>query len=127
MEPLVILLIIVIIIGAILGGKSFGGTIRKGCGCLGYVVIALVVIILLALIISSMLTSESDQEIEIDNNSVHYISKDGCPIYTKPNIEPDTVEFLEVGQEFFVKEEDRFKYFYSITHDSENVWKKCFK
>lgn len=39
MEILVPLLIIVIIIGAFLGGNSLGSTIRKGCGCLILLVI----------------------------------------------------------------------------------------
>jgi len=34
MELFVILLIVVIIIGAFLGGRNLGDTVRKGCGCL---------------------------------------------------------------------------------------------
>ena len=48
METLIPLLIIIIIIGAILGGKSFGDTVRKGCGFLIILLIIAFVIILIA-------------------------------------------------------------------------------
>ena len=35
-----VLLIIIVILGALLGGDSFGETIRGGCGCLVLLVIA---------------------------------------------------------------------------------------
>ena len=38
---LICLLIVVIILGALFGGESFGETIRQGCGCLVILVIAL--------------------------------------------------------------------------------------
>ncbi len=44
MEILVILLIIAIIIGALLGGKSFGGTVRKGCGFIFWFVLIVAII-----------------------------------------------------------------------------------
>jgi hypothetical protein len=37
------LLIIAVIIGALLGGESFGETIRLGCGCLVLLVVAAVI------------------------------------------------------------------------------------
>lgn len=46
MGALVILFIVVVIIGALLGGNSFGGTIRSGCGCISVV---LIIIVLLAI------------------------------------------------------------------------------
>lgn len=45
MEFLVGLLIIIIILGALAGGKSFGGTVSKGMGCLA---IIMFIILLLA-------------------------------------------------------------------------------
>lgn len=44
METLIVLLVIAIIIGAILGGKSFGGTVRIGCGFLILLVIIIAVV-----------------------------------------------------------------------------------
>jgi uncharacterized membrane protein YtjA (UPF0391 family) len=43
MEYLVIFFIVVVILGALSGGKSFGETISEGCGCLVFIVIALIV------------------------------------------------------------------------------------
>ena len=34
--------IIIVIIGALAGGKSFGDTISKGCGCLAFLVFAVI-------------------------------------------------------------------------------------
>ena len=45
MELLVGLFILVVILGALFGGKSFGGTIRTGCGVLLLFVFALIVLI----------------------------------------------------------------------------------
>lgn len=44
METLVIIFIIVVVIGALSGAKSFGETVQAGCGCLIFIIIALVVI-----------------------------------------------------------------------------------
>ena len=43
---LVVLLIVIIILGALAGGNSFGETVRKGCGFL-VVIIAILVVFLL--------------------------------------------------------------------------------
>ncbi len=37
------LLVVIIVIGALLGGNSLGETIRGGCGCLMWGIVALVV------------------------------------------------------------------------------------
>ena len=50
MEYLVIFLIVVVILGALAGGKSFGETISQGLGCL---VIIIVVIVGIALFVSN--------------------------------------------------------------------------
>ena len=38
------LLVIIVILGALAGGNSLGGTIRAGCGCLVVIIIIFVVI-----------------------------------------------------------------------------------
>jgi len=47
MEALVIIFIVVIILGALFGGKSFGGTIKNGLGCLVFIAIGLFLLILI--------------------------------------------------------------------------------
>jgi hypothetical protein len=41
---LVVVFIIVVFLGALAGGKSFGDTIRTGCGCLIFIIIAIFII-----------------------------------------------------------------------------------
>jgi len=45
-EILIIIFIFIVIAGALLGGKSFGGTIRKGCGCLAALLVIMSIILL---------------------------------------------------------------------------------
>ena len=45
------LFIIIVIIGALAGGKYFGDTIRKGCGCL--VILVIVVVIIWVIVVAS--------------------------------------------------------------------------
>lgn len=127
MESLLVILIIVIIVGALLGGKSFGGTIRKGCGFFALILGILIVAFLLFGLLETS-TSDSQQEKSTEEYSARFTAIDDCPIYSKPDIKSDSLGVLEVGQEFFVKEVHRFKYFYTITDENENhvyVRKKC--
>ena len=43
----VVLLVIIIILGALAGGNSFGDTIRTGCGCLMAIIVVLFVLVLM--------------------------------------------------------------------------------
>ncbi len=43
----VVLLIIIIILGALAGGNSFGETVRTGCGCLVAIIVVLFVLALM--------------------------------------------------------------------------------
>jgi hypothetical protein len=49
----VALLVIVVILGALAGGNSFGGTIRKGCGCLVWITVVLLVLALLLAVVDN--------------------------------------------------------------------------
>ncbi|MDC9721570.1 MAG: hypothetical protein PSN34_02195 [Urechidicola sp.] len=112
MEILIPLLIVLIIIGSLLGGKSFGGTIRKGCGFV-------IFLLILAVAIGLFWTND---------DSVNFSASKNCQIYTKPNIESDTSGVLEIGKEFFVEDIDKFDYFYEITDENEKtvfVRKEC--
>ena len=44
----VVLLVVIIILGALAGGNSFGETIRTGCGCLVAIIVVLFVLALMA-------------------------------------------------------------------------------
>jgi hypothetical protein len=46
-EFLVGLLVVIIILGALAGGQSFGGTISKGIGCLFVIILALIILAVL--------------------------------------------------------------------------------
>jgi len=114
MEILIPLLIVLIIIGALLGGKSFGGTIRKGCGFL-------IFLLILGAVIGVLWT---------DDDSANFFASENCQIYSKPNIESDTSGNLEIGKEFFVDDINKFNYFYEITDENEKkvfVRKECLK
>ena len=43
-----VLLVIILILGALAGGNSFGETIRTGCGCLMAIIVVLFVLALMA-------------------------------------------------------------------------------
>ena len=38
----IVLLIVIVVLGALAGGDSFGETVRKGCGCLVVIVIVFI-------------------------------------------------------------------------------------
>lgn len=46
---IIFLFVVVVFIGAFLGGNSFGGTIRSGCGCIIVIVTIVVLIVIGAL------------------------------------------------------------------------------
>ena len=48
----VVLFIIIVILGALAGGNSFGQTVRKGCGCLVAIMIVILVLGVLFAVVS---------------------------------------------------------------------------
>jgi len=48
MEGLIILFIVIVILGALAGGKSFGETVSKGCGCVSLIVVVIIGVIIFA-------------------------------------------------------------------------------
>lgn len=131
MEELLTLLVIVIIIGALLGGKTFGGTVRKGCGCLILlIIVAIVVVKCTNSRINSKKTLENQEIISVGNNSAYFIVKENSQTYTKPNIESDSAGNLKSGEVIFVEAINQFNYFYEIADENgKNVFvrKKCLK
>ena len=111
MEFLIVLLIVVIILGALLGGKSLGGTVRIGCGFL-------LLLIVIAVVIGAILytTSESNsnnspnnrQEISPTNAKAYFVVKEDCQTYSKPDINSDISGNLEEGEEIFVENVNKY-------------------
>lgn len=124
---LVVLLVIVIFIGALLGGNSFGGTVRKGCGFL------LMLVIIIAIAISVLFYSRTNSKKTHEDQEVvstHFTVKENCLTYIKPNIESEVSGKLEIGKEFFIENVNKYKYFYEITNKNGKktfVRKNCLK
>ena len=131
METLIPLLIIVIIIGALLGGKSLGETVRIGCGVLiMLIIIAFAIGLFFYSGTDSQKTYENHNSISTSDNSAHFIVNENCQTYIKPNIESDESGNLEIGDEYFVKNINKFNYFYEITDKNGHkafVRKECLK
>ncbi|MBZ9731188.1 hypothetical protein LB467_15950 [Salegentibacter sp. JZCK2] len=110
---ILVLLAVVVIIGALLGGKSFGGTVRKGCGFL--IMLLILGVIAIAIFYYSRTDTEGQEAISTTENSTNYIAKENCSTYSKPDIESTSEGSLEIGKNYFVKDNDKFNYFYEIT------------
>lgn len=50
----IILFVVIVILGALAGGNSFGETIRNGCGCLVLIVLGLLVLAIFGGVASAM-------------------------------------------------------------------------
>lgn len=125
MEVLV-LLGVVVIIGALLGGKSFGGTVRKGCGFL--IMLLILGVIAIAIFYYSRTDTEDQEAISTTENSANYIAKENCSTYSKPDIESTSEGSLEIGEDYFVEDNNKFNYFYEITSQNGEklfVMKEC--
>ena len=119
MEIVITLLIIAIILGALLGGKSFGGTVKKGCG---FLILLVIIIFTLGLIFYSLPNSKKaphdKEEVSSSNASAYFIVKKNCQTYKKPNIESDPSGQLEVGKELLVENVKKFNYFYELSDEN---------
>jgi len=119
MTLLITLFIIVIILGALLGGKSFGGTIRTGCG-----VFSLLLMILIGAIYYAASASQQerrDTETVSSGTSVFRVKED-CETYTKPTIDSDIAGYLVKGDEVFIENPDQFNYFYALVKNGQTVY-----
>jgi hypothetical protein len=127
MEALIVFLIVIIILGALLGGKSFGGTVRIGCGFF-------ILLVIIALGIFFYSQSESNnapnkkEAVSSSEASAYFIVKQDCQTYTKPNIKSDISGHLEIGKELLVENVNKFNYFYELLDEngkSSYVRKEC--
>ena len=48
MEDWVGLFVIIVILGALAGGRSFGGTVSKGVGCLFIIIVGIIILAVLS-------------------------------------------------------------------------------
>ena len=129
MEILIPLLIVVIILGALLGGKSFGGTVRKGCG---FIILLIVIIATIGVFFywwSESQKAPNNKEVVLSSNaSGYFIVKQDCQTYTKPNIKSDILGYLEEGKEILIENVNKFKYFYEVSDENGKnsfVRKEC--
>jgi len=126
---LISILIVVIIIGALLGGKSLGGVVRRGCGFFFLLLLLFIAIIFVGIYYDSHFGDPNKQPIRWNQvngeNGVIFSAKETCPVYAKPNIESDTLWFLETGTEVRVKDPDKFNYFYKLEDEKAYVRKTC--
>ena len=118
-----------IILGALLGGRSFGGTVRKGCG---FLILLVIIIIAIGVIFYSRTESKKDpnnkEAVSSRNASTYFIVKEDCQTYTKPNIKSDISGHLEVGKELLVVNVNKFNYFYEVSDENGKnsyVRKEC--
>ena len=129
METLIPLLIIAIIIGALLGGKSFGGTLRKGCG---FLILLVIIIVTIGVIFYSLSESKkfphNKEAVSSSTTPAYFIVKHYCKTYTKPNIKSDISGYLEEGKELFIENINKFNYFYEVSDENGRnsyVRKEC--
>lgn len=109
-----VLLIVIIILGALFGGKYFGDTIRKGCGCL----VLLLVIIIGAIIIYISEDSTPQEKASSSNDYGYFIVKQNSETYTKPNKNSEISGYIESGQELYIVNVNKFNYFYEVSEDN---------
>lgn len=105
-----VLLIIIIIVGALLGGRYLGDIIRKGCGCLVILLWILIFIAIANYVYDWKNSADSASGIEYG----YFVVKEDCEIYTKPNIESEIAGYLQAGQELNIDNINKYNYFYEV-------------
>ncbi len=100
-------------------------------GC-GFIALAAFVLVVLGLIIFWLPglndSAENREAVPTRNVSAYFIVKEDCPTYTKPDIRSDTAGSLEAGKELFIKNINKFIYFYEVIGEDAGksyVRKKC--
>jgi hypothetical protein len=131
---LVGILIVIVILGALLGGKGFGSVVRRGCGFVLLLIIGAVVIIFIGVWYDQSATITeppgSNRNSLSTDNGAYFQAKETCPIYSKPDIDSDTLDFLKFDSQIWVENPDRYKYFYTLIENNQDVGyvrKGCFE
>ncbi len=118
MDIFIIILIVIIILGALIGGKNLGDTVRKGCGC---IILILIILLIGGIIYSTSGTkndSTSQEAVSSSNDYAYYIVKHNCETYIKPNKNSEISGYLEAGQELYIEKINKFNYFYEVNEDN---------
>jgi len=114
-----ILLIVIIIFGALLGGKNLGDTVRKGCGCFIFLLIIIIGVIIYTISISEKDNDSKPQEKVLTSyGQAYFIVKQNCETYTKPNKKSKISGYLEAGDEIYIEHINKFNYFYEVKEDN---------
>src|SRR6056297_3800143 len=125
MEILIPLLIIIIILGALLGGKNFGDTVRKGCG---FLILLMIIIVAIILTFYSPYGFKKDtykqETVSSSDFSSYFIVKQDCETYTKPNNKSEISGNLVLGQKLYIENVNKYKYFYELKNDSGKSYVK---
>ena len=122
MEIIIFLLIVIIMFGALLGGKGFGDTVRKGCGFL----ILLLIVLIGAYLVFTSNTKEKPSNPDTAStlaDKPNYISKNKCALFKKPDINSEVLRHIEEGEYFNIRDKNKFNYFYEIV---DNDLGKCY-
>lgn len=104
------------LLGALLGGRSFGETLRKGCGCLSGILLVAFLGTLTVFLIG--LSAEDTPPAPVPRarpDAGPYRVTRATPAHARPDIRSDTLLFLEPGTPLRVEEPERFRYFYGFT------------
>ena len=59
--------------------------------------------------------TEDQESLPTLENSPNYKATENCTTYSKPDIESTSEGSLERGEDYFVENSSKFKYFYEIT------------
>ena len=115
MDIFIIILIVIIILGALIGGKNLGDTVRKGCGFFVFLLIIIIGAIIYTINISDTKKDSSPQEkVSTSNDNAYFIVKQNCETYTKPNKNSKILGQLETGKEIYIENINKFNYFYEV-------------
>jgi uncharacterized protein YgiM (DUF1202 family) len=126
---LVGIFVIVVILGALFGARSFGGTVKRGCGIL-FLIASIGTLLLLFLISSSNTADEPQEVVYTEDSSTTFVVDKSCVLYSKPNIKSDSVGVTKGGDTYEVEDADRYKYFYKLSYDHGSTFyvrKECLR
>ncbi|MCD6542957.1 MAG: SH3 domain-containing protein [Flavobacteriaceae bacterium] len=114
-----IILIVIIIFGALIGGKNLGDTVRKGCGCFVFLLIIIIGAIIYTINISEKKNDSTHHEKVLKSyDHAYFIVKQNCATYTKPNKNSKISGYLEAEEELYIENVNKFNYFYEVIEDN---------
>ncbi len=109
---LITFLALIVIVGALVGGKSLGGTIRLGCLTISALTIGLLILVA---IMSNGSEEIPENEKENQSSPALLMAIDTCQSYSQPDINSAPKGKIQPETQFEVSNPLRYKYFYKIT------------